>query len=42
MGGKGVRNVIQVIEPKRENNGVIILAKLRMSYYGMAKAVDRM
>ena len=42
MGGNGVGNVIQVIDPKRENNDGIILARLRMSYYYMANAMDRM
>lgn len=36
------RNVVQVIDPKRANNGGIILARLRMSYDDMAKAVDKM
>jgi len=36
------RNVVQVIDPKRANNGGIILARLRMSYDDMAKAVERM
>ncbi|EED92692.1 hypothetical protein THAPSDRAFT_262031, partial [Thalassiosira pseudonana CCMP1335] len=35
------RNVVQVIDPKRANNGGIILARLRMSYDDMAKAVER-
>jgi len=37
----GARNVVQVIDPKRANNGGIILARLRMSYDDMAKAVER-
>lgn len=36
------RSVVQVIDPKRANNGGIILARLRMSYDDMAKAVERM
>lgn len=36
------RNVVQVIDPKRANNGGIILARLRMSYDDMAKAVEQM
>ena len=40
--GGGGRNVVQVIDPKRANNGGIILASLRMSYDDMAKAVVRM
>ncbi|KAL3810986.1 hypothetical protein ACHAXA_006538, partial [Cyclostephanos tholiformis] len=41
-GGSGgsSRNVVQVIDPKRANNGGIILARLRMSYDDMARAVD--
>eukprot|EP00804_Cyclotella_cryptica_P030487 CCRYP_008544-RD/>CCRYP_008544-RD protein AED:0.19 eAED:0.19 QI:217/0.8/0.83/1/0.8/0.83/6/602/2020 len=35
------RNVVQVIDPKRANNGGIILARLRMSYDDMAKAVEK-
>ena len=30
------------IDPKRANNGGIILARLRMSYDDMASAVERM
>ena len=41
-GGAGGRNVVQVIDPKRANNGGIILARLRMSYDDMAKAVESM
>ena len=41
-GGGGGRNVVQVIDPKRANNGGIILARLRMSYDDMATAVDAM
>ena len=43
-GGNGGsnKNVVQVIDPKRANNGGIILARLRMSYDDMAQAVDRM
>lgn len=41
-GGGGSKNVVQVIDPKRANNGGIILARLRMSYDDMAQAVDRM
>ena len=40
--GGGTRNVVQVIDPKRANNGGIILARLRMSYDAMAQAVERM
>jgi hypothetical protein len=40
--GGSARNVVQVIDPKRANNGGIILARLRMSYDDMAKAVERM
>lgn len=40
--GSSFRNVVQVIDPKRANNGGIILARLRMSYDDMAKAVERM
>ena len=40
--GGGGRNVVQVIDPKRANNGGIILARLRMSYDDMATAVDAM
>ena len=36
-GGTG-RSVVQVIDPKRANNGGIILARLRMSYDDMAMA----
>lgn len=39
-GGSSSRNVVQVIDPKRANNGGIILARLRMSYDDMAKIVD--
>jgi len=35
------KNVVQVIDPKRANNGGIILARLRISYDDMAQAVDR-
>ena len=41
-GGTGGRNVVQVIDPKRANNGGIILARLRMSYDDLAQAVERM
>ena len=41
-GGGSARNVVQVIDPKRANNGGIILARLRMSYDDLAQAVDRM
>lgn len=41
-GGGSSRNVVQVIDPKRANNGGIILARLRMSYDDMARAVDAM
>ena len=41
-GGSASKNVVQVIDPKRANNGGIILARLRMSYDDMAQAVDRM
>ncbi len=40
--GGASRNVVQVIDPKRANNGGIILARLRMSYDDMAKVVERM
>jgi len=40
-GGSGSKNVVQVIDPKRANNGGIILARLRMSYDDLAKAVER-
>jgi hypothetical protein len=39
-GGSSNKNVVQVIDPKRANNGGIILARLRMSYDDMAMAVD--
>lgn len=39
-GGSSNKNVVQVIDPKRANNGGIILARLRMSYDDMARAVD--
>mmetsp|Transcript_3459 Transcript_3459/g.7245 ORF Transcript_3459/g.7245 Transcript_3459/m.7245 type:complete len:1710 (-) Transcript_3459:52-5181(-) len=38
--GSSSRNAVQVIDPKRANNGGIILARLRMSYDDMAKVVD--
>jgi hypothetical protein len=38
--GGSNKNVVQVIDPKRANNGGIILARLRMSYDDMARAVD--
>ena len=41
-GGGSNRNVVQVIDPKRANNGGIILARLRMSYDDMARAVETM
>lgn len=41
-GGSSNRNVVQVIDPKRANNGGIILARLRMSYDDMARAVETM
>lgn len=43
-GGNGgsKRNVVQVIDPKRANNGGIILARLRMSYDDMARVVETM
>lgn len=41
-GSGGSKSVVQVIDPKRANNGGIILARLRMSYDDMAQAVDRM
>ena len=41
-GGGGKKGVVQVIDPKRANNGGIILARLRMSYDDMARAVERM
>ena len=33
---------VKVIDPKRANNGGIILARLRMSYDNIAKGVGRM
>lgn len=39
-GSSSSRNAVQVIDPKRANNGGIILARLRMSYDDMAKVVD--
>ena len=36
------KNLTQVIDPMRENNGGIIFSRLRMSYYDLTKAVDRM
>ena len=36
------QNVVKVIDPKRANNGGIILARLKMSYDDMARAVDKM
>ena len=36
----GQKNAVKVIDPKRANNGGIILARLKMSYDEMAKAVD--
>jgi hypothetical protein len=41
-GGGSSRNVVQVIDPKRANNGGIILARLRMNYDDLARAVDAM
>lgn len=41
-GGGAGKNVVQVIDPKRANNGGIILARLRMSYDDMAMAVEKM
>ena len=41
-GGGSSRNVVQVIDPKRANNGGIILARLRMNYDDLARAVDTM
>lgn len=38
--GGSNKNVVHVIDPKRANNGGIILARLRMSYDDMARAVD--
>lgn len=38
--GSSSRNAVQVIDPKRANNGGIILARLRMSYDDMATIVD--
>lgn len=40
--GNTSRSVVQVIDPKRANNGGIILARLRMSYDDLAKAVENM
>jgi Formin Homology 2 Domain/Subunit CCDC53 of WASH complex len=39
VGGRGVH--VRVIDPKRANNGGIILARLKMSHDDMADAVDR-
>ena len=36
------RNAVKVIDPKRANNGGIILARLKMTYDEMAMAVDTM
>lgn len=33
---------VRVIDPKRANNGGIVLARVKMSYEGMASSVDRM
>lgn len=41
-GPQAKKSVVQVIDPKRANNGGIILARLRMSYDDLAKAVDKM
>ena len=41
-GGCSSRNVVQVIDPKRANNGGIILARLRMNYDDLARAVNAM
>lgn len=35
------RNAVKVIEPKRANNGGIILARLKLTYDEMAMAVDK-
>lgn len=37
----GKRGAVRVIDPKRANNGGIILARLKMSHDDMADAVDR-
>ena len=39
--GSGKRGAVRVIDPKRANNGGIILARLKMSHDDMADAVDR-
>lgn len=39
-GGGSKKGVVKVIDPKRANNGGIVLARLKMSYDEMAKAVD--
>jgi hypothetical protein len=41
-GGGSSRNMVQVIDPKRANNGGIILARLRINYDDLAQAVDAM
>ena len=41
-GGGSNRNVVQVIDPKRANNGGIILARLGMTYDDIAQAVNEM
>lgn len=41
-GGGSNRNVVQVIDPKRANNGGIILAGFKIDYGKMAKAVNEM
>jgi hypothetical protein len=33
---------VKVIDPKRANNGGIILARLRISYSDIAKGIDEM
>ena len=39
-GSGGQKDAVKVIDPKRANNGGIILARLKMSYDEMAKVVD--
>lgn len=39
-GSGGQKEAVKVIDPKRANNGGIILARLKMSYDEMAKVVD--
>lgn len=39
-GSGGQKDAVKVIDPKRANNGGIVLARLKMSYDEMAKVVD--